>query len=228
MDPAAGSTASMVALGLLALLLVFDLTFVCGHIWLAPFHEKWNIEADNGYAEKLQYLKWLAACILLLALALRRRAAIYLAWAAIFLYFLIDDAMSIHERIGGWLTTELGLDRLQEVYIGWFPGFFLRAQDFGELILALLVAAAIAVLLVLSWPPHAAARERTVMKRLVAWLGLFAFFAVGVDLLHIMTLDPVTWASTPAGEALAVIEDGGEMISASLLVGGLALELARG
>lgn len=224
MNPAAGlheRVASLVALGVLALLLVVDLTFLCGHIWLAPFNAMWNIEADSSYAEQFQHLKWLGACLLALALALRRRVAVYFAWAAIFFYFLVDDSVLVHERVGAFFVAELGLDRIQQVYIAWFPNLFLRPQDFGELVVALMVTAVIAVLLVLSWPLHAAVRERTVMKHLIAWLGLLAFFAIGVDMLHIMAM-PVSASAT---YALGVIEDGGEMVCASLLVG--ALELAR-
>jgi hypothetical protein len=211
------------ALGLLALLLLVDLTFIVCHISLPHRQVWWSLEADNSYPEKWQYLKWLAACLLLLALALRRRAAIYLGWAAIFLYFLIDDATSLHETMSGRLVAELGLDRIQHIYIAWFPGLYLRPQDFGELTMALVIAAVIAALLALSWPPRTAVRERKVTKRLILWLGAFALFAVGVDMVHVMVL-PVSKTAT---YILGVIEDGGEMICASLLVGGLVRELAR-
>jgi hypothetical protein len=65
-------------------------------------------------------------------------------------------------------------------------------------------------------------RERIVTKRLIAWVVLFAFFAVGVDMLHVMAWE----IYPPAIDLLAIVEDGGEMVCASLLVGGLALELA--
>jgi hypothetical protein len=217
------SAATTFAYALLALLLALDLAFVFFHVRLAASSSLWNLEVDNSYPEKSQHLKWLGASLLLVALAVRRRAMIYLAWVAIFFYFLVDDAASIHERWGGRLAAELQLDHIQRIYIARFPGMFLRSQDFGEMTVALIVAAAIAVILVLSWPARNAARERTVTKLLIAWLGLFAFFAVGVDMVHVMAM-PV---SAPATYMLALVEDGGEMICASLLVGGLAMELAR-
>ena len=57
----------------------------------------------------------------------------------------------------------------------------------------------------------------------IAWLFVFAFFAVGVDMLHIMAWE----VYPPAIDVLTVIEEGGEMVCASLLVGGLAMELSR-
>lgn len=87
---------------------------------------------------------------------------------------------------------------------------------------ASLGAIIVAVLLV-AWPRPDAIRERTVAKRLIAWLVLFAVFAVGFDMLHTMVWE----IYPPAIELIGVIEDGGEMICASLLVAGLTLELAR-
>jgi hypothetical protein len=212
---------------LLVLLLAIDLALVASHLFFVSPHEAfkhvWSVEADGGYAEKFQHLKWLAAVIFLLVLTLTRREAIYLAWAAIFLYFLVDDATSLHETLGGRLAVDLSLERVQQIYLVWFPALYLRPRDFGELALALAVAAAIAVSLFLCWPRREAARDRIVATRLLAWLALFAFFAVVVDMVHIMAM-PV---SGPAIYILGLVEDGGEMICASLLLGGLAVELAR-
>jgi hypothetical protein len=215
------------AWSLLGVLLLLDLVFICGHVLLVdPQYGLWNLEGDNGYPEKFQHLKWLGASLLLLVLAVRRRAVIYVGWAALFFYFLVDDSTSIHERFGIWLSARFPLDWIHQVYVAWFPGVFLRPQDFGEMTVALFVAAAIAIVLVLTWPAHNAVRERTVTKWLIAWLGLFGLFAVVADMVHIMVMDPVT-IFTPAFYWLGLIEDGGEMICASILVGGLALELAR-
>ena len=43
-------------------------------------------------------------------------------------------------------------------------------------------------------------------KWLIAWLGLFAFFAVGVDTVHVRALDTVT-VFTPAAYVLGLVED---------------------
>ena len=213
----------LVACSLLGLLLLLDLGFISRHVLLVDTQRGlWNLESDAGYPEKFQYLKWLGASVLLLALAVRRRAALYVGWAVIFCYFLVDDATSIHERWGGRFAAELHLDRLQQVYLTWFPGLFLRPQDFGELTVMLIVAAAIVTILVLTWPTPDAIRERIVTKWLIAWLGLFALFAVVADMVHIMVSDPAT-VFPRAFHWLALAEDGGKMICASLLVGGLAM-----
>ena len=51
----------------------------------------------------------------------------YLAWAALFAYFLADDAYSIHEQLGR--KVQLAFDLA--------PALTLRGQDFGELAVSL-------------------------------------------------------------------------------------------
>lgn len=224
------SAAEIAAWTLLVLLLLADLALIFCHAWFVGEHEVidnvWSVEADGGYAEKLQYVKWSAAALLLLALTLTRRRLIYIAWSVVFLYFVADDATSLHEQVGHWLAEELQLESIQQAYLAWFPGLYLRPRDFGELAVVLAVATTIAAMLLFSWPPRMAKRDRLVAVYLLLWLALFAFFSVGIDMVHIMALDPIT-GFTPTTYLLGIVEDGGEMICASLLVGGLAQELAR-
>lgn len=223
--------AETAAWALLVPLLLLDLALLGRHLSLVEggqvFTHPWSVEADGSYPELLQYLKWLGAVLLLAALAFRRRAAIYVGWAAIFLYFLVDDSTELHERLGAEVVGALNLDRLQQLVAERFPDLFVRARDFGELAVALGAAAVVAVVLGAAWPAREARRDRRTALRLLLWLAAFAFFAVGVDMVHVMTIDPVT-GLTPSFYWLGLIEDGGEMICASLLLGGLAAELARG
>ncbi len=220
-------SAAVAAYALLAFLLAVDLALIGGHILRVSedqiFSSPWSIESDYGYPEKLQYAKWAAASLFMLALALKRRVAIYLGWAAVFLYFLLDDSQSLHERIGKRLAAVLDLERVQQFYAAWFPALHLRPRDLGELIVALAVGCGILALIALSRPARHSGRERTVTRWLLLWFVLFAFFAVGVDMAHIAIGELAPWTAYPMG----VIEDGGEMICASLLVGGLAIEVAR-
>src|SRR5690606_36199115 len=148
-----------------------------------------------------------AATLLLLLLTWKRRAAIYGVSAVLYLYLLIDDSQSLHETAGWRLVPLLGLQDFEEVYHRNFEFFFLRAEDFGQLIVALSVATAIVIALYFFWPDEKAARDRSFAKWLIAWLFVFAFFAVGVDMLHIMAWE----VYPPAIDVLTVIEEGGEM-----------------
>ncbi|HEY6630062.1 MAG TPA: hypothetical protein VIZ90_01290 [Rhizobiaceae bacterium] len=204
-------------------LLATDLLLIGLHILWGYDHWIWSMEDESGLSERFQHLKWAAASMILLVLATRRRAMIYGAWALLFAYFAVDDSIQLHERIGSWLIHVLDLGSVEDIYLERFSYFYLRAQEFGELIFAAGLGAIVAAGLFVAWPCPDAIRERTVARRLVAWLLLFALFAVGFDLLHTMAYE----IYPPAIEWIGVIEDGGEMICASLLVAGLAWELAR-
>lgn len=209
--------------GLLALLLTVDLVLIGLHVLSGRDDWTWSMENDAGYAERFQHLKWCAAAVMLLFLSIRRRALVYAAWALLFAYFAVDDSQRLHERMGSWLVGVLDLRSFEDIYLEHFPYFYLRAQEFGELIVAASLGVVVVAVLFLVWPGPDAIRDRTVTKRLVAWLVLFAVFAVGFDMLHTMVWE----IHPPAIELIGAIEDGGEMICASLLVGGLALELTR-
>ena len=211
------------AFGLLALLLAVDLLLIGLYVLWGYDHWTWSLENEAGPSERFQHLKWAVAAVLLIALFKRRRAMIYAAWALLFAYFSIDDAIRLHERGGSWLARVLDLGSFEEIYHEHFSYFYLRAQEFGELIVAASLGVIIVTFLCIAWPGPDAIRDKTVTKRLIAWLVLFALFAVGFDMLHTMVWE----IYPPAIELIGVIEDGGEMICASLLVAGLTLELAR-
>jgi hypothetical protein len=211
------------AFALLALLLAADLLLIGLHVLWGYDHWIWNMEDETGLSERFQHLKWAVAAVLLLILFMRRRAMIYAAWALVFAYFAIDDSIRLHERVGSWLVRVLDLRSFEDIYLEHFSYFYLRAQEFGELIVAASLGLIIVAILYIAWPRPDAIREKTVAKRLIAWLLLFALFAVGFDMLHTMVWE----IYPPAIELIGVIEDGGEMICASILVCGLVLELAR-
>lgn len=218
-----GRRPKALVLGLLAVLLALDVLLIALNLNWAYDYPLWDLENESGLGERFQHLKWVAACLMLLVLAKRRRAAIYAGWALLFAYFAADDSARLHERTGSWLVRVLDLRSFEDIYLEHFSYFYLRAQEFGELIVAAGLGAIVAVGLFIAWPGPDAPRERTVTKRLLIWLFVLAFFAVGVDMLHTMVYE----IYPPAIELIGAIEDGGEMICASVLVAGLALELAR-
>jgi len=211
------------AFGLLALLVAVDLVLIGLYVLWGYDHWIWDMEDESGLSERFQHMKWIVAAVMLLVLSIRRRATIYAVWALLFAYFAIDDSIRLHERMGWWLVGVLDLRSFEEIYLEHFSYFYLRAREFGELIVAVSLGAIIVAVLCVAWPGPDAIREKTVTKRLIAWLVLFALFAVGFDMLHTMVWE----IYPPAVELVGVIEDGGEMICASILIGGLALELAR-
>jgi hypothetical protein len=81
---------------LLLLLLGVDLIFIGIHVWLwsrGDLPWEFNLGRQASYPEIFQYLKWLTATLLCVVAFVHRRDALYLAWAALFLYLLLDDSL---------------------------------------------------------------------------------------------------------------------------------------
>lgn len=198
---------------LLVFLLSMDAAFIAIDILrrCTPyFHSAlWSIEKDLGYPEIFQYVKFFLICILLLGTAGKRRRLGYAAWAVVFFYFLLDDALEVHEILGG----RLGFSHPFLQSLGYRP------LDMGELMVSVGVGLGLMSLLVLFYLRGDQAFRKT-SKDLVLLVGILAFFGVGVDmakkplehLANHLGLDQVYWLVE------GVIEDGGESLAASLLL----------
>ena len=194
-------------IGVLSVLLVCDLGFIALHVTARTadvVNGMHRLDVEGSYAEQFQYAKEFVAAIGLATLAWRTRVLVYAAWSALFVYLLLDDWQSIHERGGTLLADIIGL----QAVLG------LRPQDLGEL--AVSVAAGGIVLGAIALA-HGAAPEihRTVSARLLGLLLMLVLFGIGVDMLH-SALDhlPV--------KGFTVLEDGGEMIAMSLILAYIA------
>jgi hypothetical protein len=190
-------------------LLAIDAAFVAIHIigwnagWLGT-HPLYSVETDGGYPERFQYGKWtfIGACMALCFW--RTRNVIYFALALLYVYFLLDDSMSIHELVGGHIVVWTGLR----------PAFGLRAQDFGELIVTAAAGFSFLILCTSAYLGNADPDARHFARRMAALIVLLAAFGVGVDMLHI----ELSRFGSPLVDMLCgVIEDGGEMVMASVI-----------
>lgn len=161
-----------------------------------------SLEEDGGYPERYQYAKTFSIVVLLIMVSAKAKVIGYGAWAVLFLYLLLDDALSIHESFGLHVATNLDFS----------PAFGLRARDFGEL-----VVTAIAATLLLT--PLAAFYWRgsnafkIVSKCLFLLLVALAFFGIFVDMLHVAIQQG--WK---VSFLLGALEDGGEMVVISVMV----------
>lgn len=191
---------------LLVVLLAVDAAFVLFHLLhhggVEPFADetRWLLDADHGYPEWFGYGKLAVAAVLLVLLARQGPRLLYLAWALVVVVVLIDDAGTVHERVGGDIASTLDLN----------DGLGLRARDFGELAVW---AAAGTVLLVLLVVVHigVVARERRRSAGIFACLLLLGLFGVVGDMLHMVL-------SGKARQIAGGAEDGGELVAISFLL----------
>jgi len=190
---------------LLILLLAGDLIFVILHLLhkfstLLP-SSLFSLTRDLGYAEYYQYVKEFCIILLLLALAVRLRKLLYVSYAGLFVYFLLDDFFQIHETAGKTLANFVLLQ----------SNFGLRAQDFGELAVYAFMGLIFAILIGLA---HylSDAHTRKFSRQLFILILLLAVFGVVFDMLEISTNHPVI------NPLFNLIDDGGELLVMSLII----------
>lgn len=187
---------------LLILLIIADLSCIFLHIVRFRFsyldNSLWALENDAGYAELYQYIKELWIFVIFALLWLRSLRLVYISWGILFLYLLMDDALQIHENLA-W--TVVDIFNLHEA-IG------LRAKDFGEMGVSIIVSAILFIFIAFSYI-FSTTQGKKMSLHLLVLVAALAFFGIFVDMIHMMTKE---------GFYLGVLEDGGEMLVMSVIV----------
>lgn len=191
------------AAGLAAMLLLVDIALITAHLMRAytgtPESAAFDLGLDRGYGEFLQYAKCVWAILLLGMLFARIRSAVFVVWAVVFAYLAVDDALQVHERVGGAIRSRI-------------PGEPESAQHLGELgffVLIGMLVVGVVLLLHRRTPPFA----RSVSTTLLALLAALAFCGVVFDAIGALFLQGTAW-SIP----LTVLEDGGETLVMTAVV----------
>lgn len=190
----------------LFLLILADLLFIFFHVGhlisssgetLAEIGRSvFSLGKDLGLAESFMYVKEYWVILLLVFLAWTKKKFMYLAWALLFLYIMIDDLMQMHERVGAMLVSKFDL----------VPMFNLRAQDFGELAFSGFSGVVLLFLIGLSYI-KSDANIRRICRHLIILLMSLVLFGVVFDMIQIMFAD-----NHIMFHIFGIIEDGGEMI----------------
>ncbi|GAB1541305.1 hypothetical protein NUACC21_39760 [Scytonema sp. NUACC21] len=190
---------------LLYLLLAMDFTFIALHIIYTYTdlisNSSFSIEQDRGYAEIFQYFKEYWSVLLLSFLAFRQRSFLYLIWSLLFFYLLLDDSLQIHEKLGVFISRKLN-------FSSWFN---LRAQDFGELTVSILVSLFFLIFIGITYYFSDRFARKT-SRYLILALFALALFGIVVDMVHIAVKSPSLYT------LLGLIEDGGEQVVMSGIV----------
>lgn len=202
---------------LLSRLLWLDLALVAGYLlglglyWLEVTPRiiyALDIGSDRTLAEWANYLKW-ATCLALLWRGWRlRREPVLLACLPLFLGILIDDAFQYHESRGPVYKDLLGLQ----------PLWGLAATGVGQLIAFGLMGLVSALILGAGFAASAPS-GRAIGLRFLALFAALILVGVGVDALHeaVAAASHLRYGGLP-GIALTIVEEGGELVLASLAV----------
>jgi nucleoside recognition membrane protein YjiH len=188
---------------LLVLLLSADAVFILLYI-LHLFtqyasHIVFSLEQDGGYGDVFQYVKWYWITIIMLWMFVKTRHIAFCFWGILFGYLLFDDSCQFHERVGAQIAQFFDLA----------PAFYLKPQDCGQLMVCLFAGLMFFTLIGGAFL-FSTNEVKKVSKRLVLFLGIIAFFGVLFDALHSMVY------LLPIGSFIGVLEDGGEMLAASI------------
>jgi hypothetical protein len=189
--------------GILTLLIAIDVVLIAFHLSMSyvgrPGGPLFDLGADRSYSEFYQYVKDVWAILILAVLALRRRAGVYVAWGLVCAYFLLDDALQLHEH-AGWAIRDM------------VPGKPGAAVHLGELAF---VAGIGLVLLAIVAVTHLRAdrRDRAVSTVLLVLFSALIFFGIVVDAVH-----HLLFPGPQLRVLFTTIEDGGELVVLSLIV----------
>lgn len=190
---------------LLALLvsgdLIFILLYLLNRIYRFADMPMFRLDIEGSHPEFYQYMKFAWIVILLVHVAIITRHKGYISWILVFLYFLTDDALQLHERTGRFMDQRFTFE----------PPFALRIQDVGEI--AAYAVFGIPLLILLVWTYYRGARTfKRISRDLLLLVIAFAFFVVVVDTVH-AALD----LSSSWNRVWALTEDGGEMFIVSVM-----------
>lgn len=189
----------------LLLVLATDLLLLAVHLYArlqgSP-HDVYYVDADRGFGEFFQYVKFVWLIVLVALIAYDRRSWQIGMWLLPFTYFLLDDALLVHERAGTRLSESLELPEL----LG------LRAVDVGEHLVSGMVGLMVLLPLIIGYL-RADRPSRRIYHVFTVAVGALLFFGIVVDSLHIVIIE-----EPRIGDWMGFVEDGGEMLATSALV----------
>lgn len=166
-----------------------------------------KITVDGALPEMWGYVKWAIIIVSLVRLAIRDRWSVPFRWALVFFMVLIDDSMQEHETIGAMIAGSLPLPASLQS----------QSQDIAE-VLVFSAMGVIAVLLTATLFTRNGPIARALSLRFLAIILFLVFFGVVLDFLHqsVRLFSEGTFAASFLPAIFGLLEDGGEMIMASI------------
>ena len=150
-----------------------------------------RLARDRGFAETVQYGKVILVIVMLVKWRQVRPARVLSAWIVLFSVLVLDDCVGIHEEVGKWIEPFWPFPDVDGI----------RTKDLAEAVS--MVALEGTALAYVAWNAFTAPRDlRTVSVILFLALCPLIFSSMGLDMF-----------------AHNIVEDLGEMISGSFLLG---------
>lgn len=190
----------------LGCLLLCDLVFAALHVLTPPQSLFWKIGLDHTASEWYQYIKAASGAFILFWLYRAHPSLTYLGWGLALLFIALDDSLRLHERV-----TEM-LERASAPEI-----LGMQAHDYGASVLWGIVGLGLMVLFAIGYARNP---ETRAFSRRAALLLALLFVAGGVvDSVreHAGTMS-TDWLRYIFHRTI-MVEDGGELVLVSLLVG---------
>lgn len=198
---------------ILAILLSIDLVFILAHVififlifkrvqfdW--SISDSFMLNVDGTYPEIFQYFQYFVVILITTYLIKKRKRVGYVAWLILFTLLLLDDSLQFHEKFGTWISNKFNYSSM----LG------LRAQDLGELTYVVFFGLILLLFLVIGYVKgDEKYRKRNIDLSIL--FALFLFFGVAMDM-----IDELVEYNRYTNLILIIIEDGGEMITLSLIV----------
>jgi hypothetical protein len=191
---------------LLAGLLLVDVALVLLHVVTDGGRGPMvSLDTDTGFGGLWGFGQALIAAGLVYAIFRTTKSAVYLVWAVTFVTVSLDDLLEIHENGGLRLFEAIALPEVAG----------LRGQDLGEILVWAILGIPLLIAIGVT-ARHADHRGRRDTVAFLILMGILVFFAAGLDALHMAGSDDTAamWDVTPLG----VLEDGGELITLSLIL----------
>lgn len=192
---------------ILLIILAGDLFFIVMHILFIlsdmVSDSSFYLAQDRGYAELYEYIQLLIIVGLFAFYSIRTKMWLYTHWMAFFTYYFLDDSLQIHETVGYWLVSILGI-----------PSFLsLRAQDVGEIGMYGVIGLFFLSTFTTSYRVSDDSSRRF-SHVLILFIAALVFFGGIFDM-----LSSTVFESLPAlRELFVIVEDGGEMAVVSFIL----------
>ncbi|MFI1772472.1 hypothetical protein [Thalassobellus citreus] len=180
--------------------------FIIGHIFTVTL---WELKSspflldakDFGYPEIFQYLKYISILGFVAYLVYFKKNYIYIPLFFLFTFFLVDDMFQLHQ-----------LTRQYFISMSSFGNILEASKVRGYLIYSIIVL--VFFLLLYKWNYRWASEvSKKSLINIYKFLSFFLFFGLGIDVLHVFF-----HRSEGVDTLLTIVEEGGEMLSLSILV----------